>query len=92
MSKHYKFSVSKSPEEVFSALKEELSGNRALRFHGNEAMGGVKGMGLVAEYRIVSLTQETQVDITILDKPFILRWKTVENRIEQFFSELDEVD
>jgi hypothetical protein len=91
MVKHYKFSVSMFLEEVFSALAKKLSDYGSLQFHGNEESGGVKGMGLVAEYKIVSLAAETQVDIAVLDKPFILRWRTVEKQIEHFFSELSEV-
>ena len=83
----YSFIV-KIHDEISSILekvKSKITGNGG-RFEGNTKCGCFQGksvLGLIkGEYRSIS---ETEVEITIKDKPFIIPYKTIEAKIKEHF-------
>lgn len=71
---------------IIEKIKSEITGNggrfegdtKCGCFHGKSVLGLIKG-----EYRSIS---DTELEITIEDKPFIIPYRTIESRIKGYLS------
>ncbi len=71
---------------IVEKIRSEITGNggrfegdtKCGCFHGKSVLGLIKG-----EYHSIS---DTEVEITIEDKPFIIPYKTIESRIKEYLS------
>ncbi len=76
----FSIKMTKNPSTLVSEAKKVAKENNAT-FRGDTTSGSFSGKGVEGRYKIEGGT----VKVTIIDKPSLASWSTVESKVKEFF-------
>ena len=83
MSKSILVKIKQSPEILFAKAQQE-AGNQGYKLIGDASKGVISGSGVRGNYKF---NGNNVLIMTIHDKPALLSWKTIEEKLIRFLTE-----
>jgi len=83
MAKSFHIKLRHSPESIFAKVQLEAK-NQGYVLNGDAVKGAISGSGIRGSYKFNS---HNELILTILDKPMLLSWATIEKTLMSFLAE-----